>query len=430
METDNENNAVQTVVRNDQVKKYNFNIYAFFFSVFYFMYLGLAGYFILFLFLIPLLALLLNLVLSDTAAIIVSLLISGTLAGFIADPAYKKYLSDYDKKYGKIDRNKPVEYYPISTKRLIFFAIISGGLYFIYWGYRNWKNYQKNTNDDVSPALRGWFFYFTVISLFKNMNITLKSKKLFTWYGFAVLGIFVTDRLVSSALSKNYIPDEWVVPCYVMLFLLAIIYPFFVVPVQKEVNDYTTNTLHKSLDKRFYFWEMFFVIIGALLNLNYWINGVLFPPKLTDEQADKVARSVIFIYRHTNGYTEGCAHTGYVLQKYPDDFKAYFADDIAKLNNDLRRYGYTLEAAENIIITPELRENIVKDTYAELYNWKKAETISVVAEKRGDLENEVEWNESLDNLIPMYNVCSHFDKEGLDMLLHTQYKDFLKDNAL
>ena len=134
------------------------------------MYLGLAGYFILFLFLIPLLALLLNLVLSDTAAIIVSLLISGTLAGFIADPAYKKYLSEKKKKYGKIDRDKPVEYYPISTKRLIFFAIISGGLYFIYWGYRNWKNYQKTTNDDVSPALRGWFFYLAVINLFVNMN--------------------------------------------------------------------------------------------------------------------------------------------------------------------------------------------------------------------------------------------------------------------
>ncbi|MBO6289849.1 MAG: hypothetical protein J6N45_05950 [Alphaproteobacteria bacterium] len=425
MDKDNQETTVQTVVQNNERR---FNIFAFIFQAFYFMYLGLAGYFVGFFFLPVLLMLLFGMFLSQPFAIAAGFAVSGTLAGFIADPAYKKYLSDYDKKYGKVERDKPVEYYAVSTKRLIFFSIISGGLYFIYWGYRNWKNYQKATNDDVSPALRGWFFYFSVISLFKNMNITLKSKKPFTWYGCATLGIFIIDRFISTSLSKNMIAEEWILPCIALIFLFMLLYPLFVAPVQKEVNDYTVNTLHKSLDKRFYFGEIFFVVVGTLLNLNYWF-GDFFSPQLTEAQYEKIGASIGFIYRHTKGYPEYCAREGYVMTQYPQNFEQSFADDIAYLNSVLAKHGSSIEMLEKEIISPELREKTIQQIHDELYSWKKAETISVAAEQKNIMPEEVVWTEDLENLLPMSLVCYHFDKEGLTFLLNSSLRDFLKNNA-
>ena len=425
MDKENQENTVQTVVHNNERR---FNIFAFIFQALYFMYLGLAGYFVGFFFLPILLMLLFGTFLSQTFAIAAGFAISGIIAGFIADPAYKKYLDNYLKKYGAIDKTKPAEYFSISTRRLIICTILSGGLYMLYWGYRNWKGYQKATNDDVSPVMRGFFFNLCVVSLFSNMNRTLKSERSLVLFGWVCFSVFLMQRIIEYVLTHHYVSSVWVLICVTTLFILMIVYPFSIVPVQKEVNEYTSNTLKKTMEKRFYPVEIAIIIIGTALNGYSWFGGI-FSPQLTEAQYEKIGASIGFIYRHTKGYSEYCAREGYVLSQYPKNFEQNFADDIAHLNSVLAKYGSSIEMFENTMISPELREQIIQQIHDELYTWKKSETISVVAEQKNLMPEEVVWTEDLDNLLPMSLVCYHFDKDGFDFLLNSPYKYFLKNNA-
>lgn len=409
-----------------------FNIWAFLFSSFYFWYLGMFGHFCLFAFLPVILSFPLNLFIEEIGlAFWAGFLISHIIAGFIADKSYTKYRENYIKSYEDVDTKKEVEYFAISLSRLIICTLLSGGIYAVYWGFKNWNNYQKTTHDAVNPYLRAWFFDWTAISLFNKINYTTKSLKFHTFLGAACLLLFLVDRVLTQLLIKNEIAKDWTFISAVTLLIIMFIYPFCLVPAQKSINKHTTQVLKKSLDKRFYPWEIVILLIGITLNFFTWLGDFSSAENnITDEQAHKMGASVGFMYRHTKGYAEVCQQEGYTLKQYPKDFNTFYAEDIKTLKMALAEKGYSIEEIEKVFINPQIEEEMRQSIHNELDQFRKIWIMTAIAEEQNIPIENIEWKDEYNTKLTLRDACEIFDIGGIELLKENEQRFFLKANAL
>ena len=430
MQTIDRVNRYKEELKNNKERR--FNIWAFLFSSFYFWYLGMFGHFLVFALLPAILALPLNLVIEEMGwAFWVGFLISHIIAGLIADKNYTKYRKNFITYYEKADPLKEVEYFAISLKRLVICTLLSGGVYAIYWGFKNWDKYQKTTNDAVNPYFRAWFINFTAFGLFSRINYSTKTFKWHNWFGAAVLLIFLADRILTQLLIKDEIPADWTLATAITLLVFMFVYPFCLVPAQISINRHATEVLHKPLEKRFYPWEIVILLLGIALNYSNWFVGETTPEEiLTEEQAHKMGASVGFIYRHTKGYADVCQKEGYVFKQYPADFNALYAEDIKALTLAMNEKGYSMEDVENALITPQIENEMQQSIYAELDQLRKIWILSAIAEEQNQPAENMVWKEEYNAKMTMRDACEIFDIGGIELLKGSEQKSFLKDNAL
>ena len=58
-------------------------------------------------------------------------------------------------------------YYPVSTMKLVVLSILTGGIYEIYWFYKNWKWIKRRDGSSIWPFARGLFsvlFYYPFLA--------------------------------------------------------------------------------------------------------------------------------------------------------------------------------------------------------------------------------------------------------------------------
>ncbi len=405
-----------------------FNVWAFIFSSFYFFYIDMIWYFLLFILLPYIIMLPFVTFLGIGIAFALAFAIAHLIAGFVANPLYKKYKKKFIELHENADTSRPVEYFAISLKRLIFLTLLSGGLYTIYWGFRNWKAYQQTTHDSVNPYIRAWFFNLTIINLAQKMKLTFKPKKWFTIYGvlcFLVFAAQIIIVLVGGKFASDAI-SAWTIMGIIIL--LAIAYPLCLVPLQLKINQYNAKKFKKEREKRFYPWEMFFVGLGILIN---WIIPLYEAQNsLSFAQWSKAGASVGFIYRHTKAYSAVCQKEGYQLKNYPDNFKTYFAEDIKNLDEVLAKYDTSINEIEKTEITPEIRADAERAVYVELNDLRKFWIVSIIASQTNTPADEIIWQDEMYNLMPFKDMCEIFDNIGIELLKSGENANFLKLNAL
>lgn len=405
-----------------------FNIWAFIFSSFYFFYVDMVWYFLLFFILPYIIMLPFMLFCGPDVAFVWGFAIAHLAAGLVANPLCKRYKQKFVAKYKNANSTRQVEYFAISLKRLVVLTILSSGLYTIYWGFKNWRAYQQKTNDAVNPYVRAWFFNLTVIPLFGRMQITLKPKKSFVWWGVLCLLVFVAQTIVLNWLSMPAL-GAWQTWMLIALFwVLTLVYPLGLVPVQMAVNRYNTEKLKKTLTTRVSPWEVGFVVLGLLCNVAASIPET--HPDLTFEQAHRAGASVGFIYRHTQIYNRICQGAGYELKKYPEDFKAYFATEIDNLKADLAQYGYSIKYIEDEYITPEIEALTEESAREELEQLRRIWILAGIAQQANIPITNIAWRDDMDNLLTLQDTCEIFDEIGIDMLKDGSNADFLQKNAL
>lgn len=415
----------------DENKK-SFNIWAFIFAEFYFMYMGIGLYFVIFIFL-PFIAMIPFALICDTpVALAIGYLISHIIAGFVAVPATRKYKENFIKMYASINTQAEVEYFAISLPRLLISMFLTDGIYALYWGFKNWKRYRDTTKDDVNPYIRAWFFNWVAYSLFSKIRQTTKMKKEYTYLGLLCLVITLVSRVISYCMTKNMI-DESLIGMYTWILLATVlVYPLCFIPVQKSINKYTTETLKKPLDKHFYFWETIILILGLILNGMFWFGNPFVDNNadFTSEQAQRTAYSIGFIYRHTQGYANVCQQEGYILSEYPVEFNNLLAADIKALNNALAQKGYNIEKATQELITPQQAKLIYQSVRDELEKLRKIWTIRIVADEYNIPPENIEWSEELDSVLTIKDTCELFDKNGIELLKAGGNINYLKNNML
>ena len=408
----------------------SFNLWAFLFSSFYFFYINTPVLFCLFIFLPFLCAIPFALVMNSESAIMIGFLISHLIAGLVANPYYIKYQKKFIEQHKDVDVTKPVEYFAISITRFLICMILSGGLYVLYWGYKNWKSYQETTKDAVAPFIRAFFIHLTAPSLCYKMNYTLKVSRWLLMCGVSFLILEIFDRILIFGINKQSIPDSWLATAGLAVLALIFIEPLCFIPVQLAVNKHTTETLKKTLNKHFFPWEIVILLIGTWFNYTTWFgNPFKHQLPFTVEQSEKIGLATGFIYRHTQGYTNVCAEQGYNMHKYPEDFKNYVADDIAHIEAEIAPYGYNIARFQNEIMTEKVQTTMRTSIYNELEQLRRFHILSFLAEKEGRALEEMEWDEKYKELLPLYAVCKDYDENGIEMLKNGPNKYLLKQIA-
>ena len=427
-------------------KKYSsiFNIWAFLFSSLYFFYKRMYLHFFIFLLTLVLLAYMFIPWLGADNAFPISLLVTHLIAGFIANPHYKKYMQNYIKNYKDAEIYKIVQYDSMSITKFILCMVFSVGLYSLYWGYKHWKKYQITTKDDVSPLGRALFIHLTAPSLFSKIGKSINSNIKLVYFGIGFLicsfGIAIIDKMSENINAPIFV----LFLISIILFVLAIL---CLVIVQKKINEYNILQTNEKIKMTINIREIIVIIIGFIAFIVVPFAGIyagykevtsanndktkhLAFEEYTPEQQEKIGASVGFIYRHIKGYKEVCQKEGYIMTKYPNDFSQYFSKEINELKNNLSKYNYTLENAENMLLGyAGFRTKVITSIYKELDDIRKLTIMTVIAEKQGISVDDVEWNNDWDNLFTLADTCKVFDENGIDILQEDESKYFLKANS-
>lgn len=152
-----------------------------------------------------------------------------------------------------------------STTRLAIFIVITGGLYQLYWFYRNWRDFKAHKNLDINVGLRTLALFIPLVNLYfvgtqfrdiheyaeeagvKNYSLWVV---IITW----VLFVYLQGRL---ALNGNPLLDivSWI-------FIIALIIPFLM--VQKTLNSYWLKEQGDLPLKKVSGGEVLVLIIGIL----------------------------------------------------------------------------------------------------------------------------------------------------------------------
>src|SRR5579864_4878942 len=72
----------------------------------------------------------------------------------------------------------PTYFFAVSTKKLVIMTLCTGGLYYIYWGFKNWSTIKKINDANIWPEARGFFLIFTCAALFREIYARAKAKGL------------------------------------------------------------------------------------------------------------------------------------------------------------------------------------------------------------------------------------------------------------
>ena len=173
------------------------------------------------------------------------------------------------------ENNKPavaITYFGISLTRLILLAILTSGLYQLYWFYRNWQAIKKAEQRNIWPFWRAFFWIFFLYSLFKKIYVSAKHHeypKAFP-YPYLAVGYFVLFIISAFfkllAYSKGYQKE-------ITLFSSApgLFYTVMFLPIQKAIN-FNNTKLHPNsqLTKTFARGEVLIIAIGLILS-SLWV---------------------------------------------------------------------------------------------------------------------------------------------------------------
>ncbi|MEN3112288.1 hypothetical protein ACFONG_20430 [Uliginosibacterium paludis] len=95
------------------------------------------------------------------------------------------------------------DFYIVSISKLSTLYLATGGMYAIFWFYRNWKNYRDATDDNIWPMARALFNYFFVHSLFRRVHDHAESRGVtLDWRPGLHATLLVVMLLISGALDR------------------------------------------------------------------------------------------------------------------------------------------------------------------------------------------------------------------------------------
>lgn len=425
---------MEKAVQRTSSQKLGFNLWAFIFSSWFFLYIGKFGWFVLFNALPVFLMLVFMRWTDPVTAFLIGVMIVHTIAAFVAPPIYQKYKEKnaQEKAQKKVTemleaiKEPLVEYYAVSVLRLVVSLLLTDGLYAVYWGFKNWNRYQKTTHSDINPYVNAWFFNLTAAGLFSKMNRTLKTAKNLSLYGWGCLVIFILQIIITSNMFQGNFATEIFNWAIAGLLITCALYMLCFIPVQTAVNKHHTEVLKKDLDKKFYPWEIFFLVIGILLNVNMWFSISMSKRNtFTESEVTNAIISVSHIYEHTEIYPEICAREGYALQNYPLEFKSFYSEDINELETKLAEKGTSIA-----FILKEVHKRqhnkFLKKTYQEFNRLKIKLTVHFKELGNQIFIKEVHRN---DNMLTLADVCQFLD-ENADFLIEDSLgKDLLKKNT-
>ena len=152
-----------------------------------------------------------------------------------------------------------IEYFSVSTGKLVVMTIVTFGLYQVYWFYKNWRAVKKQGGENISPIWRSWFAIFYSDSIFNRIFISARN------FGYKkedslFLAIFYAIFLLLARLDEPFN----------LLFLLSV-WPLL--PVQKAINFNNSKFINNyEANSKFSLWEKIVSVAGGFIFISYLLD--------------------------------------------------------------------------------------------------------------------------------------------------------------
>jgi hypothetical protein len=148
---------------------------------------------------------------------------------------------------------KQSQYFSVSTPKFILMSICTGGLYEVYWFYKNWVHVKQLENSTIWPFWRAVFARFNAYFLFKRIRQQLKDLEIPTTLLAGPLAVLYFLLYGTWRLPDPY----WLVACLTFAPLLV-------------ANDAMTEINKKSIENfqqnsRIGGWNWLAVALGVFL---------------------------------------------------------------------------------------------------------------------------------------------------------------------
>lgn len=178
----------------------------------------------------------------------------------------------------------------LDVGKFFLLTVISGGLYLIYWFYRNWRHIKEHTKSSIRPAGR------TVLASFPVLDIVLFSLQLkaiydlakkqgsrtfpLVWTCIGVALIFIASWALLAALSITYGAEQFGLS--LMGFFLSISIALILMPVQLALNDFWKHAQPARADIRASYTngEKAWLVVGSLLMVFGLLVTFIMPPPI------------------------------------------------------------------------------------------------------------------------------------------------------
>ncbi len=161
-------------------------------------------------------------------------------------------------------------YYAVAPYKFMLLSILTFGLYFVYWFYRNWRQIKIVDNEDTWPPARGFFYIFFTHSLLADVDANFVSQgRTYEWKPTLIATVFVILTLASNFMSRIFDVDTMSIWLDLSIMVIPIVLASILLVAQKAINDALNDVgglANASLTAANWVW----LVLGGLL----WLGNI------------------------------------------------------------------------------------------------------------------------------------------------------------
>lgn len=161
-------------------------------------------------------------------------------------------LKTSNSNLNETDNDRYINYFTLSTTKLVIMSVSTFGLYLLYWFYKNWVAI-NNSGKNCSPFLRAFFTPIFAYSCFKHIKVSMRKNNVFS--NFSAVKLAASYFILQATVN---LPDPY---CFIsfLTFLPIITANNAATAIKKVQNpDYCNAT-------SFSFWNYLVIAPGATL---------------------------------------------------------------------------------------------------------------------------------------------------------------------
>ncbi|MEM6638349.1 MAG: hypothetical protein AAF610_00465 [Pseudomonadota bacterium] len=156
------------------------------------------------------------------------------------------------------------KYYVVSKRKYYALSILTFGLYYVFWFYKNYSLIRARTGESLWPAARGLFSVFFAHNLCNRVNADLEeSQYSFNWNPAYTATLYVLVSILANVVSRIESGGDDLGLTDVIVFVLIPVLAVGFFPAQKAINIVSGDS-HGLSNNNFSGLNLFFIVVFSL----------------------------------------------------------------------------------------------------------------------------------------------------------------------
>lgn len=155
-----------------------------------------------------------------------------------------------------------LDMYPVTLTKFLVMTMLTGGLYLVFWTYKNWLWFKTCRNQDIWVVMRTVFSGLTNFSLFPRISEIIKEQADLARYSPVAATIILFANIFTSIVDRMWSEAYWFVPINIALnFFMALM----CVPFVKAIAATNADRSELVAKNSTYTWHSFMGVLFAVL---------------------------------------------------------------------------------------------------------------------------------------------------------------------